>query len=180
MPLGDSNQTEENDYAITNINGNTDNTQIGNVGDRLKVDAATPTPKNILFEETQLTRDTSIVFDTGFNDAYSYSGSGYLYGVLLDLEGASGAEGARWYVNIKVDDTYYTFRTNGLLISDLTNANIFNITTSEFCGITLIGNVFRISFDRNPLVFNTKIQVQVKRTTSTKKLRAGLLKIYKA
>lgn len=37
--LSESNTTDENDYSIVNLNGNTDNTQIGNVGDRLKVDS---------------------------------------------------------------------------------------------------------------------------------------------
>lgn len=165
------------------LKGDTNGTLIGNVGDRLKVDTvlnSSSTYKKLAFEDATLTRETS-VSPTAWVDAYSYTGSGLLYGFLLNLEGASGAEGQRWYFDVLIDGTFSVFGTNGMLFSDLTDSNIYDSFsgTDDFSGLNTDANLVKMDFETFPIYFSTSIKVRIRRITSARKFRAGLVKIGK-
>ena len=162
------------------IKGDTTGVYIGNVGDRLKVIATQELKNNLQFYDATLARGTVIAVTT-WTSFYSYTGAGQFYGFLANLEGASGAEGSRWYVRVIIDGTKYVFGTAGLLISDLTDANLYNIAdlTSQFCGLGMQGNVIRYQNLQAPIYFSTSIDFQVYRISSTKKFRAGIICIGK-
>lgn len=182
--LNDTNATDSFDNTLTGIMGGTDNTRIGNVADRLKVDseisAINNITKKITYKDAQLARETVIAINT-WTSFYSYTGSGKLIGFLANLESALGADGARWYVRIVIDSTFYPFGINGILISDITDANVYNIgaIVGNFCGIELNGNALHFDLIASPIAFASKIELQVYRITSTKKFRAGLVVLIK-
>lgn len=176
MPLSDLTTTN-------NIVGSTDNTPIGNVGDRLKVDTILNNSlsyRRFAFEDAQLARDTTIN-PSAFTTVYEYSGSGLLYGFLVNLEGASWAEGQRWYINVLIDNTFNMFGTNGLLFSDMTDSNVYDSFsgTDQFDGINTDGNLFKADFMSFPIYYASNVKIQVKRIISARKFRAGLVKIAK-
>lgn len=176
MPLSDLTTTN-------NVVGGTDNTPIGNVGDRLKVDAIlnnSSSYRRLAYEDATLARETTIN-PTAWVDAYSYTGSGLLYGFLLNLEGASGAEGSRWYFDALIDNTFSVFGTNGMLFSDLTDGNIYDSFsgTDDFSGLNTDSNLVKLDLETFPIYFATSLKIRIRRVTSARKFRAGLVKIGK-
>lgn len=162
------------------IKGATDGTLIGNVLDRLKVNSVGATRNNIAYYDATLARN-SVIAVTTWTSFYSYTGAGQCYGFIANLENSSGPEGARWYVRMIIDGTIYPFGTNGILIDDITSTNSYKISdlTMNFCGIGMQGNAFRFDAFTNPIYFNTSIDFQVYRLSSTKKFKAGLICIGK-
>lgn len=182
--INDSNTTDSYDNALVGLMGGTDNTRIGNVGDRIKVDAeissSTYFTKKITYLDATLARD-SVVPLTTWTSFYSYTGAGNLIGFLANLEGASGAEGAKWYIRMVIDGSFYPFGTAGILVSDITDANLYNIgaIVGNFCAIEFNGNAFHYDVMANPIRFTTSISLEVYRISSTKKFKAGLIAIIK-
>lgn len=177
MPLSDLTTTN-------NIVGGTDGTAIGNVGDRLKVDSIispqTTSFRKFSYDDATLARGTS-VNPTSWVTTYEYTGSGLVYGFLMNLEGASGAEGSRWYFDLLIDNAFSVFGTNGMLFSDLTDGNIYDSLsgTDSFCGVNTDTNLVKVDFQMFPIYFSSNIKTRVRRITSSKKFRAGLIKISK-
>jgi hypothetical protein len=182
--INDSNTTDAYDNALVGVMGGTDNSRIGNVGDRYKVDSDTSAisyfSKKVTYLDATLARESVIPLTT-WTSFYSYTGSGQLIGFLANLEGASGAEGARWYIRMVIDGTFYPFGTNGILISDITDANLYNIgaIVGNFCAVEFNGNAFHYDVMTNPIRFSTSISLEVYRISSTKKFRAGLVVLIK-
>lgn len=176
MPLSDLTTTN-------NIVGGTDNTTIGNVGDRLKVDSVFNPSINyrkFIYEEAQTARGT-VINPTSWVNVYSYIGSGVLYGFLINLEGANGGEGSRWFFDLLIDNTFSVFGTNGMMFSDLIDNNAYDLLSSldEFCGLASDANIVKTNFDRTPIYFASSIKVRVRRINSAKKFKAGIVKISK-
>ena len=169
------------------IEGNSDGTKIGNVADRLKVDAyVTDTLPPFLdpakFSYIDMNASSGgIARETGvggtFTDVYSYMGSGVFYGFLVTLE-----DSAKWYIRLIADSTYYPlFGTTGLYTGDVSGANLYDINDNahamaESLGISSHDNTFNL-MTHFPLKFNTKIQIQIKHLDATKKFRAGFVSI---
>lgn len=80
--LSESNTTDENDYSIVNLNGNTDNTQIGNVGDRLKVDSVLSNvpSDNVMYISKQMLNGASALMNVNG----SVTPQNFLYTVPAD------------------------------------------------------------------------------------------------
>lgn len=182
--INDSNNTDAYDNSLVGIMGGTDNTRIGNVADRVKADVEISSvnyfTKKVTYLDATLARG-SVVPLTTWTSFYSYTGSGNLIGFLATLEGANGAEGTRWYVRIVIDGTFYPFGTNGILISDITDANVYNIgaIVGNFCGVEMNNNSLHYDVITNPIKFSTSISLEVYRISSTKKFKAGLIVIIK-
>lgn len=185
--LFDANRTDALDNAYVTINGGTNNTTIGNVTDRLKVDAAitsvsanATTPKNIIFEDGTLARDTQPAL-TVWTNVYSYTGAGKFYGCLVDLEAAGAGESDKWFINVVFDTTFKVFGTNGILCDDIINTAVYGLLTvpGDFAGLGFIGNVFRINLGDFPVSFSSKLEIQIKRITTLKKFKACLVKLTK-
>lgn len=179
-------RTDDFDQALVVLMGGTDNTKIGNIGDRLKVDALSnggvlTTPNNVQFLDGTLTRDTQPVLNTWTN-VYSYTGSGKFYGAIVNLEAAGAGESDKWSINVVVDSTLKIFGTNGILCDDIVNNNFYDIKDLlwlDFGGLGFHDNTFRLDFKNNPIQYTTKIEVQVYRTTTLKKFKACLVKLTK-
>lgn len=133
------------------------------------------------FEDAQLARDNQPALNT-WTDIYSYTGMGKFYGAVINLEGAAGAEGNKWYVNVKVDSSLDIFGANGILVSDISDNNIYDLLDLQpnlFCGLGMHDNAVRLDFDKMPINFQSRIQVQIRRITSLRKFKAGLIKLSK-
>lgn len=184
----DVNNTDSYDNSLVGLMGGTDNTRIGNVGDRAKVDAQISsiiggftTPKNISYEDGQYTRDAQPPLAT-WTTIYTYSGSGLFYGFNLNLEGAGAGEADKWFVNVVTDGTYNMFGANGINCKDIIDNNIYDILDiqpSDFCGLAFHDNVMRVDLKDSPIRFTTSITLQVRRITTLKKYKAALIKIAK-
>jgi hypothetical protein len=173
--------------GIVKLRGASDNTLIGNNGDRLKVDAAftsatTTVPswsKKLRYEEmTTLSRGTSIATSTTWTTIYSYTGSGFLAGFLVNVETFSG-----WEFRFLVDgDTIFS-----LADTDITGDAIFDLDDITDVNQSSLG-LSKSSHDRlvfhaplsSPIYFGTSVTVQIRRPTAgAKKFQAGLVVLSK-
>lgn len=172
------------------IDGGTDNTAIGNVGDRLKVDTIiTPgtgtipsVNKNLRYEDMNATTGgiarTTLV-GASFVQVYSYSGSGILISVLCNLENKD-----KWYVRLVIDGEEI-FGAAGIFTGDLIADDAYDLDGG---GSPLSSNEGRIGVSMEehdrfvwtapssfPIRYQSSVKVFIKRSdASTKKFYAGL------
>jgi len=179
--------------GIAKLRGATDNTLIGNVGDRLKTESARPalvtdsipslTSLLSYDDMNALTGGTArgtIINDTIATTVYNYIGTGLLFGLVTTLEKLDGG----WIINIVVDGRDI-FGPGGMDTRDLDKDNLYAFDTNKrtddpWMGIDVQKDTFRWKspFDL-PIRFNSSIEVKVKRTIGNKKFRAGLITVYK-
>jgi len=184
--INDSNATDSNDRSEIVVWGNCENNlpcgPVTILADqakkRLAVYSIETTSSNVVYEDAQLARDTTPTLNV-WTSAYTYTGVGKFYAAIWNLEGASGADGSKWYINIKIDNTFNMFGTNGLLISDATDVNIYNLLALSFDGISMNGNAITVDMKDAPILFTSKIEILFKRITSNKKFKAGLVRLSK-
>ena len=169
--------------GIVKLRGNTDNTLIGNNGDRLKVDAAftsatTTVPswsKKLRYDDMNLiARNTDIPTSATWSTIYSYTGSGFLAGFLINHETSTG-----WEFRLLVDgDTIFTLK-----IEDITNDSIYDLDDVADLNQAPLG-LSKGSHDRflwhsplsSPLYYDTSVSVQIRRPTAgAKRFQAGLV-----
>lgn len=184
MPISDSNTTDQYDNTVTVINGGTDNTTIGNVGDRLKVDAAFTAgsitfpsidPSQYRFEEMSKTRDTAL--STSFETLYSYSGSGFLESFTVNFDNDSEVR-----VKLTVDgNNLFLLSGTDLYLKDLKDNNVYDVkdvsNATTVAGFGLHDNALRFE-PRYPISFSTSVLIEA-RTTTSKKYKAGFVEIIK-
>jgi hypothetical protein len=187
--INDSNTTDSYDQSQIVIMGGTDNTKIGNVGDRLKVDALSvvtfPTGQVLAWSKKLryvdmnasnggVARDTLI--STTFTSIFSYTGSGYFVGFNLCLE-----DKTNWYIRLIVDGEDIFIGSTGIFTGDLTGKNIYGWETGDAFDGPNIGwdandeTILYQSPIGYPIRFDTSITLQVKHQSASKKFRAGLL-----
>ena len=169
------------------INGATTRTGIGNVNDGLKVDAqftnVTSTvpswSKNLRYIDMNagtggIARLTSIATSATWTNIYSYSGSGFLAGLLLNIETFTG-----WEFRLLVD---------GQVVFDLTDSDISGDTgydlddigdfNQSYLGISK-GSHDRFLFHspmNSPIYYGSSVVVQIRRPTAgAKKFQAGII-----
>lgn len=188
--LFDSNTTDSFDNATAVIKGATDNTSIGNIGDRLKVTseitAVTGTPRYDASKLHYIDLNASVgginreaLISTTFVNLYSYTGSGGLHSFLLTLEDSKNA-----YVRIVVDGTHYPlFGTTGLFLDDCDKGNLYDMHDLSERGLTPLDLTYHddtiILKTDYPIGFNTSITIQARRVADSKKFRAGFIRIIK-
>lgn len=187
-PLQDSNGTSVRDNALVEHIG-ADGTVIGNVGDRLKVDAIITVSKKLRYEDMNagtggVARGTTIVTGAAATTVYSYSGSGVLFGFLINLQSAS-MNSDNWQINLLVDGNEI-FNTSGLNTADFIDDQIYNYNTggsreTSALGMEMVGTT--LYFDTTntfPIVYSSSVQIKITKTIgANKSFRAGLVQLTK-
>jgi hypothetical protein len=168
------------------IEGATDGTLIGNVGDSLKVVYGSGSPttstmswgKKLRYDDMNastggIARGSTITVAAGYTNIYSYSGSGYLAGLIVNIETFSG-----WTFRLQIDgDTIFE-----LVDTDLTTDTIYDVDDVTDSNQSNLG-ISKSSHDRFvwhapmnlPIYYSSSIVVSIKRTGSSKKFQAGLV-----
>jgi hypothetical protein len=168
------------------IKGATDNTDIGNVGDRLKVDAQiSSAPGGILSWDTNvryedmnsgaggIARDTAV--GGTYVDIYNQTGSGFVMGYLVTLEGAFDI----WDLRLSIDgDFIYEVNTK-----DLNDPSIYGFDKGgsddlqTVLGFSVHNTTIRWTPPlKNPISYNSSIRLEARYTKGgSKKFRAGLI-----
>ena len=189
--INDSNKTDANDRSEIDIWGNDANANANGPASIItdgNIKRLATTGKNTLvalviptYEESIIARDTIITAASGWNILYSYTGSGQFYGFLVNLEGGYAEP---WYIRVIID-TKEIFGANGILYTDLSDNNIYDIkdvttaTGARILGITAHDNSFTFS-PNVPIEFTTGVTIYIKKTGANKKMRASLINIAKA
>jgi hypothetical protein len=173
------------------IKGATDGTEIGNVGDRLKVDSVVtggapgtvPTLTSDLRYDDMNVANGGIARDTTVGNtyvtAYEYTGSGLLLGYLITLEAASD----EWSLKLSVDGNIIYELSTG----DLESAVLYGYVSggadsmSRHLGFAVHDKTIRWQGPSDfPLIYNTSIKVEIKYIKGgSKKFRAGLVSLTK-
>jgi hypothetical protein len=160
------------------IRGATTSALIGNVGDRLKVISAPSALGNLFYDEANASNggvsiDTTI--STTFVTLYSYTGAGALVGFVTKLE-KSDIEA--WEVRVVADSV----NVINLDTSLLRTIGLEDDFTARTIGVGQNGESFRFSSSGStqPLVFNTSVQIQVRKLDGNKKFKGGLVGIIKS
>jgi len=175
----------------TKIIGATNGTEIGNVDDRLKVDMTLSSQtstvpswsKNLRYVDMNastggVARSTSIATSTNWTTVYSYSGSGFLAGFLVNVETFTG-----WEFRLLID---------GSQIFSISDTDFSGDSIYDFDDITDVNQAIlglsKGSHDRflfhppmnSPIFYSTSIKVEIRRPTAVaKKFQAGLMMLSK-
>lgn len=173
------------------VRGGTDGTIIGNSGDRMKVDAIFSTnTTQVQFWSNKLryvdmnagtggvARGTSIPNSASWTTLYSYSGTGYIAGLIVNVE--TFATGWEFKLVVDGDEIYSLLDTNlaGDAIydvDDVTDVNQSNLGISK-------GSHERFVFSsplNKAIRYNTNVTVQLRRQAGAKKFQAGLIVLSK-
>lgn len=174
--------------SSTSLQGGTDGTKIGNVGDSLKVStqpisAITSVPawsKKLRYVDMNATtggvaRDTNI--STTYTTVFSYAGSGYVAGFLISVETFSG-----WTFKLTIDSEIIF----EILGDDITTDKLYDMDDVTDLGQASLG-LSKGSHDRlifhgpqnAPLYYENSINIQVKKSGTTRKFQAGLIVLSK-
>jgi hypothetical protein len=173
------------DRDDTLIKGDTDQTKIGNVGDRLKVDVAFTSPttsvpswsKKLRYEDMNastggIARGTNVT-GAAFTTLYSYNGTGYIAGILINVETFTD-----WEFRLEVDgDVIYSLTTTDLTTDTLYDVDDITDVNQAYLGLS------KSSHDRfvwhsplgSPLYYGSNVTVKLKKTAGSKKFQAGLI-----
>lgn len=166
-------------------------TLIGNTGDRLKVESApssatTTTPswsKKLRYVDMNasnggIARGTSIATSANWTTIFSYSGSGFIAGLIINFETFTG-----WEMRLTVDsDEIFSFSD-----SDLTSDVVYDVDDVADLNQAYIG-ISKGSHDRflwhsplaSPTYYASTVVVQIRRPTAgAKKFQAGLIVLSK-
>lgn len=84
MPINDSNSTDEFDNTIVRVHGATDNTGIGNVGDRLKVTSNFIAPGG--FTTFKSNTEITLASNTVWTNLHTVNGSGNFIGATFVVD----------------------------------------------------------------------------------------------
>lgn len=169
------------------INGATNGTPIGNVGDRLKVDmqlssqtSTVPSwSKKLRYVDMNasnggIARATSIATSANWTTVFSYSGSGFLAGFLVNVETFTG-----WEFRLVVDGDTILSMSDG----DFSGDAVYDFDDITDVNQAILG-LSKGSHDRflfhppmnSPIYYSTSVQVQIRRPTAgAKKFQAGLM-----
>jgi len=168
------------------LQGATDGTLIGNVGDRLKVDATVTSGIATLSSKLRyldmnttnggIARNANV--STTFKNVFSVNGSGLFLYFGIKLE-----ESKNWTVKLSIDGEQI-FGTNGLNLSDVDNGALYSLK-KNFHEINISGLGFHLKTDMlhytvpcgHPIAYNTNVTISVKRNSLTKKFKAGLVSL---
>jgi hypothetical protein len=168
------------------IKGDTTQDLIGNVGDRLKVDVVLSPSSNLPAWGSTMTyadmnagtggiaRGASVAQSATWTTIYTYTGSGYVAGMLINVEIFTA-----WEFRLLVD----AVEIFSLLSNDLTSDTIYDVDDVTDVNTAFLG-ISKGSHDKftwhtpleTPLRYNTSVTVQVRRQTGgSKKFQAGLI-----
>jgi hypothetical protein len=173
------------------IEGGTDKTMIGNVGDRLNVDSSSQIgaigaipvlPPTLISEDMNVStggiaRDTLVTTVT-WVDVYSVTGSGLFIGFIVNLE-----EEKKWRIRLVIDGNE-VFGSNGISTDDLHDNALYGL---EFAKLQNRSGIYDQGFNLGehtvnwegpmgyPVAYSASVVVKlIKDTGASKKFRAGL------
>lgn len=113
---------------------------------------------------------------TTWQDVFSYSGSGYVAGWILNTEVFTD-----WKVRFIIDGEEL-FDSNGLLFADLTGDAIYDVddvtdVNQSFLGLSK-GSHDRLVYSaplNRPILYKTSVVIKLARVSGSKKFQAGLV-----
>lgn len=173
------------------ISGGTDGTRIGNVGDGLKVvsqpsSATTTVPSwssSLRYDDMNagsggVARGSSIPNSASWTTLYSYSGSGYVAGAIINVE--TFATG--WEFRLVIDGQ----QIFSLLDTDMAGDAIYDVDDVSDVNQAFLG-LSKGSHDRfvwhspmnAPVYYSASVSVQIRRQAGAKKFQAGLIVLSK-
>jgi len=168
------------------IIGDTTQALIGNVGDRLKVDVTLNPASNLPAWGSTMTyadmnagtggiaRGASVAQSATWTTIYTYTGSGYLAGMLINVETFTA-----WEFRLLIDSV----EIFSLLSTDLTSDTIYDVDDVTDVNTAFLG-ISKGAHDKftwhtpleTPMRYNTNVTMQVRRQTlGSKKFQAGLI-----
>ena len=174
--------------SSTTLQGGTDGTKIGNVGDSLKVStqpisAITSVPawsKKLRYVDMNassggVARDT--VISTTYTTVFSYSGSGYVAGFLLSVETFTG-----WTFKLTIDSEIIF----EIPAEDITTDKLYDMDDVSDLGQAALG-LSKGSHDRllfhgpqnAPLYYESSVAIAIKKSGASRKFQAGLIVLSK-
>jgi hypothetical protein len=175
--------------SSTSLQGGTDGTKIGNLGDNLKVvtqpiSAVTQVPswsKKLRYVDMNVAsggvaRDTAIT--TTYTTIFNYSGSGYVAGFLVNVETFT-----TWTFKFTLDSEVIFEMT----AEEITTDKLYDLDDVGDFGQAYIG-LSKGSHDRlvfhgpggSPIYYESSVKVEIKRTSgATKKFQSGLMVLSK-
>lgn len=183
-------QTNHNNFLGTQyLKGATDNTLIGNSTDRLKVDTGNFLPPALSYDDMNvanggIARQTAVTTGSTVT-LYSYSGTGVIFGFILNLQALTGGTG--WQIDLLLDGTH-VFGATGINTIDLNSNTIYDIGSiatdlQSSIGFAIIDKRMQWIVPNNGLIkFTTSIQLQVKNNGAggaSQKFQAGLMLLLK-
>lgn len=141
----------------TRIRGDTDETLIGNIDDRLKVTnigAGNPSGP-ISTSKFRIDSGGPITAPLLYATAYTYSGSGLFYGFYLDF-------------NNKNVTTKLTIDGEQIFELDISNATVGD---DDWCGLGVNGSddVLKFCASPYPILYDTSVLIEVKRSSGSNK-----------
>lgn len=185
--INDSNSTDTYDNSLVGIMGGTDNTRIGNVNDRLKVDSqVTFTSGQVVSWSKYLkyydmnassggvARETLIA--TTFTNLFSYTGSGLFIGFRLTMEDKNN-----FLIRLIIDGEDVFIGSTGIDLTDVSGKNLYGWEWADVADDASIGmdaNDETFSFTSPlsyPIGFSSSAVIQAKHRSGSKKFRAGLV-----
>lgn len=160
--------------GIVKLRGNTDNTLVGNVGDRLKVDALISDSSHINKKfRVDFNTTTQVVTNPNYSTIYSYSGTGKFWGFYLD----TSQDETKVRLTI---DSQVIFAD--ITVKQLRDANMEMTPDGWFNGDFLKSSagrafVFTLPF---PITYSSTVLIEATRNTSgTSDIRRTLVYIVK-
>lgn len=189
---------DSNGNLNTAIYGGTDNTKVGNVTDRLKVDASISsisggltltTSKKLRYDDMNVSnggvaRGTTIISGAAATTVYSYTGSGAFTGFLINLESSSSASD-NWKINLIVDGEEI-FNSTGMNSQDLISTSVYDFNSAgsrepAVLGIEMVDSVVTFSVSPNfPMAYASSVVIKIQKTVGgNKKFNAGLAMLTK-
>lgn len=189
--LSDSNSTSDRDNALVEI--------VGGNSPYLTTDVKNDGTNNRLCVDTKITGGSSYVFPrstsklryvdmnassggvargTNFVDVYqnlfSYSGSGLVYGFLLSLSNIS----SDWKINLIIDGEYI-FGTDGISMTDIESNTIYGVSKDQKCGYLSGLQINGTTLDyqsQYPISYNTSVLLKTRLASGgPKPFYAGLM-----
>lgn len=166
--------------SLDTIQGGTDATIIGNVVDRLKVDASFVGSKTRIVDMNAssggVARGTNITSTSTYTTLFNYSGTGQLFSFLVTFEGnLVGADA--FNIKLEIDNVIVL----EISTADVGTNTLYNLLTDgdeSTMGMALDTNVFRFAAPHGiGLYYGSSVKVSIKKVSSTaaKAFRAGMV-----
>lgn len=185
--MTDSNLTDAYDQAQVVLMGGTDNTKIGNDGDKLKTTAEVNFPSSqfpsvdyhLRLDDMNatnggVTRGTSIT--TSWTTIYSYTGSGHVFSFFINPANSSG------YKFRLIIDGYDIFGANGILNTDADSGSAYDLLDVDvdihMASIFVWNNSISWNFPV-PISYSSSVVIRMATASGTGTFRSGLIKLTK-
>lgn len=171
--------------GIFKIRGATDFTLIGNVEDALKV--VPSQSKKVRYVDMNVAsggvaRASTITSGAAATTVFSYSGSGLMFGFILNLE-SSSSNSDNWLILLQIDGDD-VFTSAGLNSTDLISTTVYDLASAgtrepDTLGLEFNGTSLHF-IPHLAIPYSSSVVIKVQKTTGgNKKFNAGLINLSK-